>query len=178
MMERGINSPLSSSCGRLFDAVAAAVGICRDSVTYEGQAAVELETLAASAKGICRDGYPFAIGEVPLILDPEPMWIALLDDLARGEEPRSIAGRFHVGLANAVAQLAIRLAQDRAIGTVALSGGVFQNKILLEGIADRLRGAELQVLCHRQVPANDGGISLGQAAVAAARAIRRNFQEV
>jgi len=179
MMERGINSPLSSSCGRLFDAVAAAVGLCRDSVTYEGQAAVELETLAASAKATSPDGYPFAIGtgEVPLVLDPKPMWIALLDDLARGEEPTSIAARFHVGLAGAVAQLAIRLAQDRAIGTVALSGGVFQNKILLEGIADRLHGAERKVLCHRQVPANDGGISLGQAAIAAACTIHRNLRK-
>jgi hydrogenase maturation protein HypF len=180
MMERGINSPLSSSCGRLFDSVAAAVGICRDSVTYEGQAAVELETLAASALGTCRDGYPFEVapGDVPLVLDPEPMWIALLDDLARGEEPASISARFHAGLAGAVAQLAIRLAQNRGIGTVALSGGVFQNKILLEGIADRLRSVGLRVLSHRQVPANDGGISLGQAAIAAARAIRRNLQEV
>jgi hydrogenase maturation protein HypF len=179
MMERGINSPLSSSCGRLFDAVAAAVGICRDSVTYEGQAAVELETLAASATGACRDGYPFEVGtrEVPLVLDPKPMWIALLDDLARGEEPASIAARFHAGLADAVARLAIQLALDRAIGTVALSGGVFQNKILLEGIADRLRRGGLRVLCHRQVPANDGGISLGQAAIAATRAIRRNLRE-
>jgi hydrogenase maturation protein HypF len=179
MMERGINSPLSSSCGRLFDAVAAAVGICRDSVTYEGQAAVELETLAASALGTCRDGYPFEVapGDIPLALDPKPMWIALLDDLARGEKPASISSRFHAGLAGAVAQLAIRLAQNRGIGTLALSGGVFQNKILLEGIADRLRSVGLRVLSHRQVPANDGGISLGQAAIAAARTIHRNLRE-
>ena len=170
MVERGINSPLSSSCGRLFDAVAAALGISRDGVTYEGQAAIELEALAVSAMQSPEPGYPFrfAAGETPLILDPKPMWAALLDDLARGVAPPIIAARFHSGLAEALAGAAIALAHDHGIRAVALSGGVFQNRTLLERISARLRAADLQVLSHRLVPANDGGLSLGQAVVAAA----------
>jgi len=170
MMERDINSPLSSSCGRLYDAVAAAVGTCREVATYEGQAAIELEALAASAGQVGGHGYPFGIGSKAgsLILDPKPMWSALLDDLVRATEAATLAARFHAGLADAVTKMALTVARDRGIGTVALSGGVFQNKVLLEGVSQRLRSAGLRVLGHRQVPANDGGLSLGQAAIAAA----------
>jgi hydrogenase maturation protein HypF len=171
MMERDINSPLSSSCGRLFDAVAGALGLRRESVTYEGQAAIELEALAVSAMRDCREGYPFRIAteEAMLVLDPKPMWSRLLDDLARGEQAQSIAARFHTGLAEGVARVALKVAQDRGIRTTALSGGVLQNKILLESLSQRLRSEGLRVFLHRQVPANDGGISLGQAVIAAAR---------
>jgi hydrogenase maturation protein HypF len=170
MVESGINSLPSSSCGRLFDAVAATLGLSRDAVTYEGQAAIELEALAVSAMRTCGQGYPSRIAaEGPaLILDPKPMWSALLDDLARGAEPATVAARFHTGLADAVARVGTRLAREHGIGTAALSGGVFQNKILLEAVGERLRSAGLGVLSHRQVPPNDGGLSLGQAAVAAA----------
>jgi hydrogenase maturation protein HypF len=171
MMQRGVNAPLSSSCGRLFDAVAAALGLSLEAVTYEGQAAMELEALAVSAMHPGQKGYPFGIAaeEAALILDPKPMWFALLRDLARGEEAESVAARFHVGLAEAVARMATALAQEHEIGTAALSGGVFQNKILLETVSERLRGAGLRVLGHKQIPANDSGISLGQATIAAAR---------
>jgi hydrogenase maturation protein HypF len=171
MMERGVNSPLSSSCGRLFDAVAAALGLSRDGVSYEGQAAIELETLAAAAMPGCGPGYPFAVDSDRggLILDPAPMWTALLLDLDQGEQAWTISARFHAGLAEAVAGVAASLADRYGIGAVALSGGVFQNATLLEGVGARLRSAGLRVLHHEQVPANDGGISLGQAAVAAAR---------
>jgi hydrogenase maturation protein HypF len=172
MMARGLNSPLTSSCGRLFDAVAAALGLCRDGIAYEGQAAIELETLARMA-GAGEEGgaYPMglAIARDQWQLDPAPMWAALLKDLASGREPGVMAARFHLGLAQGTADLATRIATARGLDSIALSGGVFQNKTLFEAIAWRLRQQGLRVLTHRQVPANDGGLSLGQAVVAAAR---------
>jgi hydrogenase maturation protein HypF len=174
MLARRINSPDSSSCGRLFDAVAAVLGIRREGISYEGQAAIELETLAAAAP---RDagGYPFAISRGEWAeLDPAPMWTALFDDLAAGVAPAVIAARFHHGLAEAVAGLAAELASGHGTDTVALSGGVLQNRLLFEALAGKLRGAGLRVLSHRQVPANDGGLSLGQAVVAAARCVQRS----
>ncbi len=174
MMARGLNSPLTSSAGRLFDAVAAALGICREAIAYEGQAAIELETLAlGAAGGEPGEAYPFglvAAGD-QWLLDPAPLWQTLLDDLARGQDLGLMALRFHLGLAQAAADLASRLATERGLATVALSGGVFQNKTLFEAIAQRLRHQGLRVLTHRQVPANDGGLALGQAVAAAARLI-------
>ena len=172
MIARGINSPLSSSCGRLFDAVAAAIGLCRDRASYEGEAAIELEALVDErvASGPAGDGYPFAVRPgLPQVLDPGPLWRALLADLRAGVPPAVIAARFHWGLADAVAGLAGDLAIARGLRTVALSGGVAQNRILVERVADQLRRRRLDVLQHRQVPANDGGLSLGQAAVGAMR---------
>ena len=171
MIARGVNAPLSSSCGRLFDAVAAAAGLCRDRALYEGQAAMMLEAAADSeAADDDRAAYPFAIAEAPsaglLHLDPAPMWPALLDDLAAGTPVPLIAARFHAGLAIGIARMVAAL---RVSGRVALSGGVFQNKLLLEQVMRRLTAQGLDVLTHRLVPANDGGLALGQAAVAAAR---------
>jgi hydrogenase maturation protein HypF len=172
MIARGINSPLSSSCGRLFDAVAAAIGLCRDRASYEGEAAIELEALVDErvASGPAGDGYPFAVRPgLPQVLDPGPLWRTLLADLRAGVPPAVMAARFHWGLADAVAGLAGDLAIARGLHTVALSGGVAQNRILVERVADQLRRRRLDVLQHRQVPANDGGLSLGQAAVGAMR---------
>ncbi|MBP6808917.1 MAG: carbamoyltransferase HypF, partial [Chromatiaceae bacterium] len=117
--------------------------------------------------------YPFGLVAAGgrWLLDPAPMWEALLGDLARGQDRGSMAARFHLGLAQGAADLAGRLATDRGLATVALSGGVFQNKTLFEAIAQRLRQQGLRVLTHRQVPANDGGLALGQAVAAAARLI-------
>ena len=174
MMVRGLNSPLTSSVGRLFDAVAAALGICRDAIAYEGQAAIELETLALRAtKGEEGGAYPFGLimAGGRWLLDPAPMWRALLADLASGRNPGIIAARFHLGLAQSAADLAGRLAAERDIATIALSGGVFQNKTLFEAITQRLLQQGLRVLTHRQVPANDGGLALGQAVAAAATLI-------
>jgi hydrogenase maturation protein HypF len=174
MMARGLNSPLTSSAGRLFDAVAAALGICRDAIAYEGQAAIELETLALRAtKGEEGGAYPFGLimAGGRWLLDPAPMWRALLADLASGRNPGIMAARFHLGLAQSAADLAGRLAAERDIATIALSGGVFQNKTLFEAITQRLRQQGLRVLTHRQVPANDGGLALGQAVAAAATLI-------
>lgn len=171
MMARGLNSPLSSSCGRLFDAVAAALGICREALAYEGQAAIELEAMARPCLATCGEGYPFELtgGDAGLALDPAPLWPALLADLTLGGEVGVMAARFHLGLARALVAAARRLADRHGVATCALSGGVFQNRTLFEGVSAGLRAAGFAVLAHRQVPANDGGVALGQAAVAAAR---------
>ncbi len=171
MLARGLNSPLTSSCGRLFDAVAAALGLSRESVSYEGQAAIELEALALTADGPEGGVYPFAVapGRGMLELDPRPMWEALLADLRRGVEAPRIAARFHAGLAAALSGLAWRLAREQGVSSVALSGGVFQNKTLFEAVSGQLAASGLEVLSHERVPSNDGGLALGQAAVAAAK---------
>ncbi len=170
MIETGFNAPPTSSCGRLFDAVAALLGIAFDAISYEGQAAIELENLVSTGRLADAQAYPFALHSGDLLeIDPAPMWSALIEDLVRGREPAAIAASFHAGLAIAVADLAARIARERGIATVALSGGVFQNRSLFADCVERLQSGGLQVLFHRQVPANDGGLSLGQAAVAAAR---------
>jgi hydrogenase maturation protein HypF len=169
MLQQGINCPPSSSCGRLCDAVAAALGICREGIAYEGQAAIELEALADSAPP---DGGAYAFGTAESggmsVLDPAPLWEQILDDLHRGVARETIAARFHHGLGVAVTRLASELAARHGVGTVALSGGVFQNRLLLEGVAAGLRRTGLEVLTQREVPSNDGGLSLGQAAIGAA----------
>ncbi len=173
-MAQGINAPLTSSAGRLFDAVAAAVGLCGERLNYEGQAACALETLAIQAQGKA-EGYPFSLNDRGPIwsLDPAPLWEALFSDLARGLPPEHIAARFHLGFAGALVETARRLAQRFGLKTLALSGGVWQNRLLFETAVSGLRSAGLQVLAHHQVPTNDGGLALGQGCVAAALALSR-----
>jgi hydrogenase maturation protein HypF len=199
MIAQGVNSPLASSAGRLFDAVSAAAGLCRERVLYEGQAAVEFEAMVDERTLREEDdalAYPFGLahtGQAGLrCVDPRPMWEPLLDDLLRNTPVPVIAARFHKGLAIAMVQMIELLADElidhgsdgsnvpfthlnirAAAPAVALSGGVFQNRILLEQVAGRLAAVGLRVLSHRQVPANDGGLSLGQAVVAAARRLAR-----
>ncbi len=174
MMASGFNSPMTSSCGRLFDAVAAVVGL-RQTVSYEAQAAIELEA-AVDADALSDEGYPFAltIGDALPRVDARPMWEALLQDLHAGSPIGSVAARFHTGLAAALVRMLDHLAtrlRGAWTGRIALSGGVFQNAILSEALIQRLEAKGLEVLRHSQVPANDGGLSLGQAAIAAARAV-------
>jgi hydrogenase maturation protein HypF len=180
MARKRINNPLSSSCGRLFDAVAAAVGICRESASYEGQAAIELEAAVDPHALEQGDGYLIALrtrrlaGRAILTMGFSSLWLAILDDLADKVAPGVIAARFHRGLTRAIVEmvrLIFELEGERLERTVALSGGSFQNKLLLEEINRGLGASGLTVLSHRRVPANDGGLSLGQAAVAAARSI-------
>ncbi len=174
MLRRSVNCPAASSCGRLFDAVAAAIGVCREEALYEGQAAAELEALAEG--GPTDNAYGFAIHSpqpqsLPQI-DAAPMWPALLNDLAAGLPRPILSARFHAGLAQAIVQMADGLRRgpkETRFAKVALSGGVFQNKVLLEHVVTGLAGLGFDVLTQRTVPANDGGLSLGQAAVAAAR---------
>jgi hydrogenase maturation protein HypF len=173
MMRQNINTPLASSCGRLFDAVAAALKFCRDRQSYEGQAAALLEAAADMASN--PDGYPFSIDTqsgLPKI-SPTPMWRALLADLQAGTPASLIAARFHTGLAGAIAAMAQHLADGAPkFDTIALSGGCFQNRILAEAIEHRLASAGFTILSHAEIPANDGGLSLGQAAIAAALMLR------
>ena len=173
LIERRLNTPLTSSAGRLFDAVAAALGLCPETIAYEGQAAIELEALAGGAMAVAGEGYAF--GRIDTgngtVLDPAPLWSALFNDLAAKVPLACIAARFHQGFCDAVATLAADLAQAEGLDQVALSGGVFQNRLVLEGISKRLRQRGLTPISHRQVPANDGGLSLGQAVIAAARGL-------
>lgn len=175
MIESGFNSPLTSSCGRLFDAVAAVIGLCQ-TISYEGQAAIELEAAVHAPALVYDQGYPFIIthkNELPRV-DPQPMWSALLQDLAGSVATGVIAARFHLGLAQAITQMVQHLAQQQNNtwgNRIALSGGVMQNSILTSLLIEQLESLGYQVLRHRHVPANDGGLSLGQAAIAAARTI-------
>jgi hydrogenase maturation protein HypF len=164
--QRGINAPVTSSCGRLFDAVAALLGV-RDSINYEGQAAVELEQLAASTP---QAGYPARITPGPPLTVAGPDLVrAAAEDLLAGVPPAVASARFHYGVAAMIGQVCQRLRESSGLGTVALSGGVFQNLLLLGATVDVLETAGFRVLTHARVPPNDGGISLGQAAVAAAQ---------
>ena len=166
-LSRGINSPLASSMGRLFDAAAAVLGVRRHA-TFEGQAAMELEALAGDTPAT---PLPFPIVEDGdrLILDPVPMLIALGEGRQHGVDVGLLAARFHESIASAAAEVARRVATDNGIDTVALGGGSFQNARLLVGIERRLVAARLRVLVARQLGPNDGAISYGQAAVAAWR---------
>lgn len=191
MLDRGINSPLSSSCGRLFDAVAAAIDICREECSYEGQAAIEMEAIV-DINILNNDeetlAYPFQIVTLEesrefvlcrdvtsnistFYIEPQPMWEALLADLQQKIPQSIIAAKFHKGLAKAIAAMVNQLCSHLGIHQVVLTGGVFQNRILLEQVSGYLQASELTVLTHSLVPPNDGGISLGQAVIAAAQMI-------
>ncbi len=171
MMRSGTHCPLSSSAGRLFDAVAAALGICAERQTFEGQAAMAMEALARPHVPTA-GAYPADIGLVsPGILSWTPLWEALLADMGAGVDRGVIAARFHNGLVEAVAGMADRAAVRHGCRFVALSGGVMQNAIVSEGLYRTLTGRGHRVLVQRRVPANDGGLALGQAAIAAARSL-------
>jgi hydrogenase maturation protein HypF len=170
-VERGLNAPLTSSAGRLFDAVASLLGV-RDRVEFEAQAAMELEALAAPeidaeadrlyGAPIVDDGETFAIRTTGVIR-------GIAGDLLAGVDHGQIAARFHASLARVVVDGCRRVRARTGIAAVALSGGVFQNRRLARAAVAGLEGAGFEVYTHRQAPPNDGGLSLGQAAVAAAR---------
>jgi hydrogenase maturation protein HypF len=169
MADRGINAPLTSSAGRLFDAAAALLGV-RDTIHYEGQAAIELEQLADPTEGA---GYLATLSWVSsgeeLRLRGADLIRAAADDLAAGTDRAAVATRFHYGVADATVAACRALRDVYGHGTVALSGGVFQNVLLTTAVVLQLRRAGFTVLTHSRVPCNDGGISLGQAVVAGAR---------
>jgi hydrogenase maturation protein HypF len=167
MASRRVNAPLTSSAGRLFDAVAAILGI-RDAINYEGQAAIELEQRADLAE---TGSYPVTVSEGPALqVHGVDLVRAVVADLQAGVAPEAIATRFHHGLADTIVRVCLMLRENTGVDVAALSGGVFQNVLLLERTVSRLEQAGFRVLTHHRVPPNDAGISLGQIAVAAATA--------
>jgi len=175
MIERKVNSPLTSSCGRLFDAVAAALGICREYAAYEGQAAIELETLAQHAYNTNLQSYPYRFDTAAdgiMHINWQPMWQALLKDLKHGIDRPIISAQFHRTVATAISEMTTQLCDKHLINVVVLCGGAFQNKLLLETVASDIRQNGKQVLIPRHLPLNDGGICLGQAVVAAAKLLK------
>ncbi|WP_172330600.1 carbamoyltransferase HypF [Mangrovicoccus sp. HB161399] len=162
-VEKGLNAPLCSSAGRLFDAFAAACGLAPERQSYEGEAAMALEAAALAAPAAVADPYPLPA------LDPAPLFLAWAGDRRNGVPAAVMAARFHAGLAQAFAAAARALVDGGRAGAVALSGGCFQNALLLELTVKAL--GDVPVLLHRRTPANDGSLALGQALVAAARVI-------
>jgi len=174
MIERGLNAPLASSAGRLFDAVAASLGIHRQAIDFEAQAAIKLEQQATTVFEHEEGYYPFDLypqADGLVQLHWSRMWFALLEDIQRGCDSAVIAARFHHTLIRAVVSLATRLCQQYGLDHVVLSGGVFQNKLLRRGVADGLRRRGLHVLIPQRTPVHDGGLALGQAVIAAARSL-------
>jgi hydrogenase maturation protein HypF len=158
----GLAAPLTTSMGRLFDAVAALCGV-RTEVTFEGQAAIELEAISDRSE---RGAYPLDVAAG--VLDARPTVLAVADDVAAGTEPAVVGSRFHRAVARATAQACAEVAGARGLDTVVLAGGVWQNRLLLELTVAPLRDGGLRVLVPERLPPNDGAISFGQAAVAAA----------
>jgi hydrogenase maturation protein HypF len=163
MIARRIHTVETSSCGRLFDAVAALLGLAPE-VSFEGQAAIALE--AAAEPGIDHR-YDFEIEEGdPMIVDFRPVTVGIGNDISAGRRVGEISSRFHNSLSAAIGEVCSRIAQSDAVRRVCLSGGSFQNLYLLGRTVVELRRRGLEVFLHAQVPANDGGLSLGQAVIA------------
>jgi hydrogenase maturation protein HypF len=170
MAAKGINSPLTSSAGRLFDAAAALLGV-RDTINYEGQAAIELEQLADISE---TGAYPAAIeggvqAGVPFTIRGSDLLHAVIEDRTDRVPAPVIAARFHHGVAALIEAGCLLMRERYGLGSVALSGGVFQNLLLLHDTVNRLEARGFRVVLHSRVPCNDGGISLGQAVIAASR---------
>jgi hydrogenase maturation protein HypF len=164
MLRKGVNSPITSSCGRLFDAVSALLDV-RRTINYEGQAAIELEQLIEPDK----DAYAGRLLEVEgqLILDTLPLVSSVIRAIRKGEAAGSISARFHNGMVALLSDAAVRASEKTGLDRIALSGGVFGNIYLAEGLEKTLQARDLQVFMHRQVPPNDACISLGQAYIGA-----------
>lgn len=174
MIERNINSPRTSSMGRLFDAAAAVLGIC-DKATYEGEPAIELEAAAWRALGsktVRLDGNHagvFTPADDSPILDPQPLIETLLNGIEAGAPADRLALGFHIAITHATTHIAYEICDREGLDTVALSGGVFMNRLLLKLLTHELKDAGLAVLVPHTVPVNDGCIAYGQAAIARAR---------
>jgi len=167
---KGINAPLSSSAGRLFDAFAAVLGLCPMRQSFEGEAGMRLEALACQAEPAERTGAYELSGDL-VEIDPVPLFLEWQAERERGASPAAMAWRFHAGLAHAFARRAKALVESGEAKAIALSGGCYQNALLLELTLDAL--GDLPVLVHRKTPANDGGLALGQAVIAAVQSESR-----
>ena len=174
MIERGINSPRTSSMGRLFDAAAAILGIC-DKATYEGEPAIELESAAWRAldgeisRFAGNQAGVFPSADDSPILDPQPLIESLLNGIEAGTPADRLALEFHIAITHATTHIACEICNRENLDTVALSGGVFMNRLLLQLLTRNLKDAGLTVLIPQTVPVNDGCIAYGQAAIARAR---------
>jgi len=164
MLERDINSPLTSSCGRLFDAVSALIGL-RDVTTYEAQAAIELEMIADAN---ATDVYSYNIKNENGIdlIDMQQMFHEMLFDLQRDIPKEIISAKFHNTVADFIVETCGRIRNENSIDEVVLSGGVFQNRYLITKVLTQLKARKFIPYFHRRVPTNDGGVSLGQAVIA------------
>ena len=165
MMRQGINSPLTSGMGRLFDAVSSLLGL-GDRVHYEGQAAIALEMMADAT---CQDSYRFELETGASLIRTEPVLTHIVQDLQANLPTHIVAAKFHHAVADVIARVAARIKGEGGPKRVVLSGGVFQNRLLLEWTWQRLEASGFEVYVHHHVPTNDGGLSLGQAVVAGAR---------
>ncbi|MGA9994948.1 MAG: carbamoyltransferase HypF [Pyrinomonadaceae bacterium] len=163
MAATGMNSPQTSSMGRLFDAVSSMLGL-REMVNYEGQAAIELEAIAERRDGV--QGYEFEIDTASGIIKTERLIRRAVEDLLDGVPPPEISAKFHLGAAHLIVTLARHTRAERRLNRVVLSGGVFQNTFLLENVCRMLKADSFEVYTHSRVPTNDGGISFGQAVIA------------
>ena len=170
-LEIGLNSPQTSSMGRLFDAVSALIGL-RQEVNYEAQAAIELESHADREE---TGAFPFDFRDG--LLDPTPVIHSIVSNLNDGVSVPVIAARFHNGLAQAVLEVCTSAREKYGLERVVLSGGVWQNMFLMRRTVDLLRGDNFEILIHRKVPANDGGLALGQAAIAAHKILTSSVGE-
>jgi hydrogenase maturation protein HypF len=164
MIEKKINTPMTSSMGRLFDAVSSLLSI-RDDVHYEGQAAIELEMIADRK---IKEEYPFYIhkDELSLVIDPAETIRGIVYDLSAGIPSPIISGRFHRTISSLIVKTCERIQSMKKLSRVVLSGGVFQNIFLLSLVTEGLKDSGFDVYTHHLAPANDGGISLGQAVIA------------
>ncbi|MBD2692317.1 carbamoyltransferase HypF [Anabaena catenula] len=177
IIKKGINSPLTSSVGRLFDAVAAAINICREQCSYEGQAAIEMEAIADvnilnNDEETLNYTFKFEKSDNIYYIDTSSTWREILNDINQHISSSEIAAKFHTSLASAVVTMVKQIRQEHEFHQVALTGGVFQNRILLKQVKMQLEKLEINVLTHSIVPANDGGLSLGQAVIAAAKYLK------
>jgi hydrogenase maturation protein HypF len=164
---RGINAPLTSSCGRLFDGVAAVVLPKLGQVAFEAEAAISLERIAEPEE---TGKYAVDIGcDLPFQLGWYPLWEGIVADLEAGLRAGVISARFHNTLAGMIVEVCLRIRMETAINQVALTGGVFQNRFLLQKAVEGLNKAGFKVMLHDRLPPNDSGIALGQAMIAAAK---------
>jgi len=169
MIEKGVNVPKTSSLGRLFDGVAAIIGL-RETVTFEGQAAMELEMAMGNGarNGKIEEGYSFETldREGNILISPDMAVRQVVEDITSGISPGEISLKFHIGLIGLFLSISEKIRDGEGNNVVALSGGCFQNRFLLENLSSVLEKAGFEVLTHSQVPSNDGGLALGQAVVA------------
>jgi hydrogenase maturation protein HypF len=171
-LARSDAAPISTSAGRMFDAVASLLGVAHVS-TFEAEAAMRLEAVASSSRDLAAvDHYDIGLDGDPAVLDTVQLVRTLFLERQRGGDAQALAAIFHESLARGIAKACVRLSGDHGVNRIALSGGVFQNALLLSRVSLLLRERGLFVYTNQQVPANDGGISLGQALVAASQESR------